>query len=126
MFQFQDFVRKQADFQPLQSVDPTDLIAQLKAVTIRMVENKEGDRFLHFVNNDDDYISTRLGKRVVLTTSGDNAVKELVNNYILYYGVSDAGNKWLTWGPAPTNGEPLVEMSIADLLKSVKPMSAKI
>lgn len=120
MFDFKQFVRKQADIQPLQHVAFDQLVSDFKAVNIRMVENKEGVKFLHVIAANGDYISTRIGAKVRLVEEGTAALKELIDNYLLYFGVSEEGNNWMTWGPAPSNNEPLVEISIADLMKSMK------
>lgn len=130
MFNYQKFVRTQADITPLQSVNFEELVKDFKATDLRVVANKNGTKFLHVVNSAGDYISTKIGNRVRLHEDGIAMIRELLDNYILYYGESDpnefSGNAWMTWGPAPASNEPLVQISIADLRKNIKAETAKV
>lgn len=117
MFNFHEFVR-QVEY--LQTVNVPELIRDFKVVDIRVMERAEGGTYLHFVNAEDQYLSTKIGKRVVLSESGSKMITEILDNYILYYGVSGkefGEHKWLTWGPKPTSREPIASISISELLK---------
>ena len=127
-FNFEAFVRKQAEMPELQTVNFEQLAVDFKAVNVRIVENKEGTKFLHLIAANGDYISTKIGAKVKLTEEGTGALRELINNYQLYYGVSDSvkysGNAYMTWGPMPSGNEPLVEISIKALMASMKASGA--
>lgn len=125
-FDFTGFVREQGSLEALQSVGFAELATEFKAVDLRVVENKDGKRFLHLINAAGQYLSTAIGGKVTLVaTAGADMIKELVNNYILFYGVSEAGNHWMTWAPQPTSNEPVVVAKVADILKGFKPQTAK-
>lgn len=94
-----------------------ELIDAIKADNFKMVNNTEGTRYVHVINDrSGEYFSVKVGKSVVSRLRGEALLKDLLENHVIYTGVTENG-VWFTFGVAGATGEPEVEISLADLMK---------
>jgi hypothetical protein len=109
-------VRQQKDAAQLQTLDLEDLIDHVKATDLQIIIDKKRSTERLQIVGPEGYLSVRVGDNVDLTETGKNRIKELVDNYHIDCGISDAGNPWMTFGPAPTGNEPVATVSVAEFL----------
>ena len=109
-------VRQQTDAAQLQTLDIKDVINHVKGTKLQIVTDKRRSTERLQVVGPNGYLSIRIGDKVNLTETGKNRIKELVDNYHIYCGVSDEGHPWMTFGPEPTGNEPTAVLSVAEFL----------
>lgn len=117
-FNLASAVRQQTDAVQLQTLELKDLIDFVKATDLQIVIDKKATTERLHIIGVDGYMSIRIGDKVELTETGKNRIKELVDNYLIYCGVSDEGHSWMTFGPKRTASEPVVKISVEDYFKS--------
>ena len=95
-----------------------DMIEVVGANTMRLVHNAEGTKYLHIINSKtEEYFSVKVGAKVTSRKKGEDLIADLVENHIIYTGVTENG-VWFTFGPAGEVGEADAEISLRDLLSS--------
>ena len=93
-----------------------DMIDAIKADTMRLVHNAEGTKYLHILNNKtEEYFSVKVGAKVTSRKKGEDLITDLVENHIIYTGVTENG-VWFTFGPAGEVGEADAEISLKELM----------
>ena len=121
MFDLSKGVRKIGAASTLQTTSINDIITYLKADSFQIVTRKEsGTDYLQVVNTTtEDYISIKIGEKVGELPKGPAMVKSLIDNYVIYSGETTNG-VWFTFGPEPTSTEPVVVVSVAELMGKTK------
>jgi len=112
-------------FQPLPSVEITDLIKAIGADEFRLVQNAAGKYFVHVLNSKTtEYFPIGVSSKISTNNKGEDLVAEMIRDYSIFYGESDpdkySGNAWFTFGPKPTSRPPMVTVSIEKLMKGVQ------
>jgi hypothetical protein len=117
-FNLASAVRQQTDAAQLQTLDLEDLIDHVQATDLQIVIDKKRSTERLQVVGPKGYLSVRIGDKVDLTETGVARIRELVDNYHIYCGISDDGHPWMTFGPEPTGNEPVATVKVATFLSA--------
>jgi hypothetical protein len=117
MTNLKNALRTPAALEPIETVTLAQVASELHPVNVRLAtHNATGNEYLQFVDKDDNYLSVKIGAKVITEATGAERVKEIMNNFIIYTGASENG-QWFTFGPKPTERK-VIEVSFAELMKS--------
>lgn len=114
-FNYREGKRNLADSQ-LETVNIVDLINDVQADDVFMYEDQNGQERVRVLNTESgEYYPIRVGDKVVLEEEGENRLEELLDNFVIYCGSSEAGNKYFTFGPKTS--APTKRLATMDLKK---------
>lgn len=117
-------LRTPAALEPLETVTLAQIASELHPVNVRLTtHNATGNEYVQFVDKDDNYLSVRIGNKVVTEATGVERVKEVMNNNIIYTGNTENG-QWFTFGPKSTERK-VITISFSELMSSGKVALAK-
>jgi hypothetical protein len=92
-----------------------DMVNSIKADSFKLVSNAEGTQFLHILNaGTQEYFSVKRGAKAVSNKKGNDLIKDLIENYVIYTGVTENG-VWFTFGPVGEMEGPIAEITLAEL-----------
>jgi hypothetical protein len=108
----------------LETVTVTDIAQETGAIDVRLVAHAgTGNSYVHFVNDQEEYLSVKVGKKCDVSGPAEKQIADLINNYLIYTGTGDNGT-WFTFGPK-ASAQPTKTVSLASILGKQKLEGAK-